>query len=396
MIIALVVIVVALVISALLRMGLASLTRTTRGDAFRDAADGRPGAERVADLLEDRDPIVPSVNVTHGTLMVVGALLGSWLLARSFSGTMLALTMFALWLVLTLVGDLIPRAIGRRKPRTIAYRMSPLLALALRIGSWATDIFYDEDDGEEDDEDDDENAGEERLISSVLEFSETVVREVMVPRTDMVVIGSDATFMELLTVVHEHGFSRVPVIAESLDDVVGLVIVKDLLPLLASGTHPDKVSDVMRSIDFVPETKKVPELLTEMQASKSHLAVVVDEYGGTAGIVTIEDLLEELVGEIVDEYDEDELLIEEQGHGRWAVDGRMSVEELSEIVGSDLPHEEWDTVAGLVLGLAGRVPEEAESFPVGDVTLTVRRVQGRRVSMVEVERVLSGVAEESR
>lgn len=397
MIVAFVVIVLAVVISAMLRVGLASLTRTSRADAYRDASEMRPGAERISRLLDDRDIIVPSVNVTHAALMVLAGVLGAWVLARSATGTMLAVAMIAMFFALTVLGDLIPRAVGRRRPRLIAYRMSSLLALAIRIGSWATDIFYDEPDDEEDEQADDEQAGEDRLISSVLEFSETIVREVMVPRTDMVLIASMAPFDELLAVIAENGFSRIPVVGDGPDDVIGMVIAKDLIPVLAAGPRPGSVVDVMRRIDFVPETKRVAELLREMQASKSHMAVVVDEYGGTAGIVTIEDLLEELVGEIVDEYDDDELLIEERSHGLWAVDGRMAVEELSEIVGCELPDEEWDTVAGLVLGLAGRVPKESERFFVGDVTIKVERLQGRRVALVEVERaVATSFAEDAR
>jgi putative hemolysin len=157
------------------------------------------------------------------------------------------------------------------------------------------------------------------------------------------------------------------------------------------------VVDVMRRIDFVPETKRVAELLREMQASKSHMAVVVDEYGGTAGIVTIEDLLEELVGEIVDEYDDDELLIEERSHGLWAVDGRMAVEELSEIVGCEFPTRSGTRWPVWCSGWRDGFPRSLRGFYVGDVAIKVERLQGRRVALVEVERVVAtAVAEDAR
>ncbi len=389
MIPAIVVVVLTVLGAALLRLGLASLARTPRADALRDVVEHRAGARRVADLLEDREVVAPAVNVIHALLLVFAAVVGSWVLSRSAVGTPLALALSTMTMALVVIGDLVPRAIGRRRPRSPAYRLAPILALSVKVGSWATEIFADEDDEDDHGDEDEDDAGESKLISSVLEFSETIVREVMVPRTDMVMIGRDSGFGDLLVVFEEHGFSRIPVVGEGPDDVIGLVIVKDLLPVLAAGELPERLSTVMRSIDFVPETKRVPELLREMQASKSHLAVVVDEYGGTAGIVTIEDLLEELVGEIVDEYDDEELLIEERGEGRWAVDGRLPVEELSELVDSELPDEDWDTVAGLVLGQAGRVPKESERFVVGEVALTVRRMQGRRVVLVEVERLTS-------
>jgi CBS domain containing-hemolysin-like protein len=384
----LIVAIVIVLVAGTLRAGAVALLRTPRADALRDASDHRAGASRVAAILDRRDRIVPSVNVTHAALLVAAAVLGTWSLARVVFGGSLALALVAAAIVLIVVADLMPRALGRRRPRALAYRLALLLQLAVGLGSWATDLMIeDPEDQRGTDGEEDEDEDETQLITSVLEFSETIVREVMVPRTDMVTISGEASFAELLVLFDEHGFSRVPVVGDGPDDVIGLVIIKDLLPVFLSDRKPQRVAEVMRSIDFVPETKRVPELLREMQASKSHIAVVVDEYGGTAGIVTIEDLLEELVGEIVDEYDDEELLIEERGEGRWAVDGRLAVEELSDLVGSTLPDEEWDTVAGLVLGLAGRVPHESECFEIGDVALTVSRVQGRRVALVEVERL---------
>jgi CBS domain containing-hemolysin-like protein len=393
----------ALIASALLilvagfaRAGAASLVRTPRADALHDAAEHVPGARRVAEMLEERQVIVPSINIVHSILLVGAALPAAWALSSSVEGFMLVVSLIVLGLVLVSCGDLIPRAIGRRNPRLLAYRLALLLGMFIRFGSQAAEIMSDDvdnnnyDGGDGDSEDHDEI----ELITSVLEFSETIVREVMVPRTDMTSVPADASLAELLKIIDAYGFSRIPVVGDSLDDVVGMIIVKDLLPRLASGDLPSNARTVMRSIDFVPETKRVSDLLRDMQASKSHMAVVVDEYGGTAGLVTIEDLLEELVGEIVDEYDEDELLLEQTSADRWRVDGRLSVSDLSEAVDVELPEEEWDTVGGLVLGLAGRVPVENERFELGDLILTVERVQGRRISEITVQRMVG--AEEAR
>jgi CBS domain containing-hemolysin-like protein len=388
-----VVAVVLLLVAALLRAGIASLLRTTRTQAVVDAAEERMGARRAAVLLEEREMLAPAANMVHALLLVSAAIIASWVIVRT--SAQVAVGLVALAAIVVLVGDLLPRAVGRRRPRVLAYRLSGLLAAATHFGSWATDMVDDDDDGEHDaDPDDDESESE--LISSVLEFTETIVREVMVPRTDMVTISGADSIETLLRLFEEHGFSRIPVVGEGPDDVVGLVIVKDLLPVLASRSIPDRVSVVMRPIDFVPETKRIPELLREMQASKSHIAVVVDEYGGTAGIVTIEDLLEELVGEIIDEYDDEELLVSQTAAGVWLVDGRLPVAELSELVGSELPDEEWDTVGGLVLGLAGRVPAEGERLETGVVSLAVVGIQGRRVALVEVSVVKPAVPEEAR
>jgi putative hemolysin len=378
---------VALVLAAVLRAGGASLLRTTRTDAMRDVAEGVPGADAISRLLEDREVLQPAVTAVHAGLLVSAAFPIAWMIARSIQGTPLIVAMVLLAFGLVLVADLGPRAVGRSRPQRLAYRLAWLLKIATRIGRWANDLLPDAETEEEEPTVAAEEEEERKLISSVIEFSETIVREVMVPRTDMVTIATDGSVDQLLALVKEHGFSRFPVTESNGDEVVGLVIAKDLLPLVNGGVRPAKIGEMMRPIDFVPETKRVSDLLHEMQASKAHLMMAVDEFGDLAGLVTIEDLLEELVGEIVDEYDEDEALVQSIAQGAWRVDGRASVDELSEQVAMSLPDEEWDTVGGLVLALAGRVPEEGEELSLGDLRFIVRRVQGRRVAEVEVRRV---------
>ena len=384
---------IALLVAGLLRAGAASLVRTPRADALQDASEGVPGANRVAVLLEEADLIVPSINIVHSILLLLAAIPTTWALTVDTKGGPASLIyLLALGVTLALVGDLLPRMAGRSRPRKLAYRLSRLLKASVGFGSRAVEMIFEEPEDDED-ESDENNEGEVGLIESVLGFSETIVREVMVPRTDMVTVQATAPLGVLLDLIEEHGYSRIPVVGDGIDDVVGMVIAKDLLLRLANGDRPELVSEVMRPIDHIPETKRIPELLRDMQASKSHMAVVVDEFGGTAGLVTIEDLLEELVGEIVDEFDDDELLCEELEDGTWKVDGRLSVDELSEVIDLPLPDEEWDTVAGLVLGLAGRVPREQERFEIDGVALTVKRVQGRRVQQVEVERLPQSMSE---
>lgn len=378
-------------VAAVLRAGAASLVRTPRADALHDAAEERKGASIVARLLEQQQVIVPAVNIVHSALLVTAGVMGAYGMARTAdpaTGAPALASLAVLVILLMVAGDLLPRTIGRSRPRRLAYRLAPFLAVAIRMGARAAEIIGDDQEPATDGHGGEDEENEEiELISSVLEFSETIVREVMVPRTDIVAVEADANLDRVVRLLGEHGYSRIPVIGESLDDVRGVVIVKDLLTKLAAGERPRSVADVMRPVEFVPETKRAADLLREMQASKSHLAIVVDEYGGTAGLVTIEDLLEELVGEIVDEYDEDENWIQEQADGSWLVDARLSVAELAEVVQCDLPDEEWDTVGGLVLGLAGRVPREGEGFQVDGVILTPTRVQGRRVVEVSVARM---------
>jgi CBS domain containing-hemolysin-like protein len=367
----------------LVRFAGASLVRTPRADALHDAAEGYPGAATVARLLDDRAAIQPALGVVHAAFLVAAAIPAAWALSAVASGPGLAASLVGLGAALVLAGDTVPRALGRTRPDGPAYRFSALLALAIRVGRRATDLIPDDSEevAEEQDADDQE---EIELISQVLEFTDGIVREVMVPRTDMVTVAASHDTDHALDVILEGGRSRIPVTGDDLDDIVGVLYARDLLVLFDEGAGTRLVSQVMREPSFVPETKKVSELFRELQEQKVHMAIVVDEFGGTAGLVTMEDLLEEIVGEIVDEYDEEEILVESVGNGVFVVDGRLLVDDLEEVVERDLPEGDWDTVGGLVLGLAGRVPEEGEVFHLEGLSVTPELVQGRRVSRVRV------------
>jgi CBS domain containing-hemolysin-like protein len=379
-----VVAVVLMVVAAVLRAGGSSLMRTPRADALRDAGeDGTSGAETVARLLEDRSEIQPALSTTITALVVLAVILMTWALTDMFGGIELGIALLAMTIGLLLVVDVVPRWIGRNRPRTLAYRLAPALSVAIRLGAAAGDLIADPDD---DDSDDDPADAEEReLIMSVLEFTDTIVREVMVPRTDMVTIEGSASTDDAVDLVLQSGRSRIPVTGESVDHVVGVIYGRDLLELFDQEASPRSVLDISHEAYFVPETKPISELLREMQASQQHMAIVIDEFGGTAGLVTIEDLIEEIVGEIVDEYDEEEPMIVEVD-GSWLVDARLDVDDLAEVVGVELPSDEWDTVGGLVLELAGRVPEEGEAFDHDGLIFTAYSVQGRRVAKVRVTR----------
>jgi CBS domain containing-hemolysin-like protein len=225
---------------------------------------------------------------------------------------------------------------------------------------------------------------ERELIESIIEFGDTVVREVMVPRPDMVTVDTTFRIGDALEVMLLNGYSRVPVSAEGIDDIVGVVIAKDLMRADRDGKGDEPVTECMRPVRYVPETKRVAELLPEMQAEQSHMALVVDEYGGTAGLVTLEDLIEELVGEIVDEFDREEAMIEPLPGGDVRVNARMPVDELNELLDIELPEGDWDSVGGLMFHLLGHVPVEGESVDVDGHVLRAERVQGRRIGRVRI------------
>ncbi len=232
------------------------------------------------------------------------------------------------------------------------------------------------------------------LIESVIEFGDTIVREVMVPRPDMTTIAGTATVVDALEVGSNAGYSRLPAVGDDIDDVVGLVYVKDLIRAELAGEDDRAVSELIRPPRFVPETKKVPQLLREMQTESFHMALAVDEYGGIAGLVTLEDLIEEIVGEIVDEYDVEEALVERQPDGAVRVDGRILIDEFHDLTGWELPEGDFDTVAGLVLDRLGRLPKVNDTIDEPGVRLVVERVTGRRVTKVMARRVAAEVIEE--
>ena len=226
---------------------------------------------------------------------------------------------------------------------------------------------------------------ERELIESIIEFGDTVAREVMVPRPDIVTVDHDATVTRALDVAIEHGFSRLPVLGPNEDDdVVGLAFTKDLMRAEREGEGGKPVTDLMRSVRFVPESKPVNRLMREMQAEKFHLALVADEYGAISGLITLEDCLEELVGEIVDEHDEEEPTIEHVGEAEYLVDGGLAIGDLNELLDADLPDEDWDTVGGFLFGTLEHVPEPGESVPFDGWTFTVVEMEGRRVRRVRV------------
>jgi len=226
---------------------------------------------------------------------------------------------------------------------------------------------------------------EQAMIQGVFELTRTVVREVMTPRTDIVAVDAEAELPKILEVAASSGFSRLPVMRESLDEIVGVVVVKDLLGRVVAGDTETRAAAVMREPFFVPDTKPGDDLLAELRHKKTHIAIVVDEFGGTDGLVTLEDLVEEIVGEIYDEHDvaQTSLVVAD---GRVLVDGGYSFSDLLDRFDLEPPADidEYDTVAGYVLAMLGRMPAEGDRVPVGDAELLVRALTDRRITRLEV------------
>ena len=389
----------------------AALARVSRTRAAELVDAGRRGSAALARVVEEPAPTL-SVATFLRVLAESGAAVAVTLVATGttavwwHAGLAAAAIMAALLFVVVGVG---PRTIGRQHADTVglvaapvvtalARVLGPLARLLVAVGNMLTpgpgyrdgpfaseaelrdlvDIASETDLIESD---------EREMIHSVFELGDTIAREVMVPRTALVSVDTGTTLHRAMTLFLRSGFSRVPVTGDGLDDVLGIVYVKDVARRLH--VHPDSarsqvVDDVMRPVHFVPDSKPVDDLLREMQRTSAHVAVVVDEYGGTAGLVTLEDILEEVVGEISDEFDADPPDVEPLPDGAFRVPSRMHTEDVGDLFGLDVDDEDVDTVGGLLAKSLGRVPIAGARGTIRGLDLTADRFEGRRKQLATV------------
>ena len=236
--------------------------------------------------------------------------------------------------------------------------------------------------------------GERQMIFSIIQLRDTLAREIMVPRIDMLALDVLTPLTDAVDALLQSGHSRVPVFEETVDNTLGLLYAKDLLQVWRMGDHLNSLRELLRPAYFVPEAKKVDELLTELQAQRIHMAIVVDEYGGVAGLVTLEDIVEEIVGEILDEYDQaEEAPYQVLKTGEYIFLGRVDLDDFNEIMSSHLPVEEADTIGGFMYSRIGRVPEVGEKVQADSLLLTVEQVSGRRIRKVRAQWLLPDTGE---
>jgi len=403
-----------LVVTALLAAAETVLERVSLVRSLRLDDEEAPGADALLWLMEHRTTARNGVLVATVAVRVVFAALV--LLAADELGLAPAtVALFVAVLLSLVVGEVAPRTWVLRHLEATALRLAPGLRLLVRLldpvarlvvdagrllvrtrrevpGPYSTeeelrDLLAEEEADEPIPDD------ERAMITSILELGDTVVREIMVPRPDMVTVEADAELREVIETVIDHGRSRIPVRRGSGDAIIGVVHAKDVLARLATRPGSGQWSDLVRPAHFVPETKRVDRLLSELRDEAIHQAIVVDEYGAVTGLVTIEDVLEEIVGEIVDEHDDEAPLVEVLDGGRLRVDARLPVGDLEELLSAELPAEDWDTVGGLVFGIIGHVPDEGEHVELQGLRFVAERVQGRRVAHVLVERLPEPIEE---
>ena len=400
-----------LVLAVLLAAVETALGRITRSWGTQLLQDARPGALALQRLLVDPAraiTVATMVRVLAEAVVVACAVVVAVLLGAPWWGTLLTAA-GAGFLLFALVG-VAPRTLARQYPDTVALLGAPfLVVLAVPLGGlvdlvvrlanalvpgrgYPSGPFASEAELIELVEQAEADAVIERneslMLQRVVHLGDTVAREVMVPRTDMLAIDAGTDLERTLRLHLRSGFSRIPVVGRDSDDVRGLSYLKDVAARLQdarsrSDTRAGTVDDVMRPVVFVPESKAADDLLADMQAGSVHLAVVVDEYGGVAGLVTIEDLLEEIVGQISDEYDREAPEAEQLEAGRWRVSARTHLLGLAEVTGVDIEDDEVDTVAGLLAKELGRVPITGSTVDVGGLRLTADR-RGRRNRLLTV------------
>jgi len=370
------------------------------------ADDALPGSATLVRLLDRSESAMSSLRLVRFASVVGAISLVSVIVLDRAGVGWLAFVLGAYGVVTYPIVETVPRGWASRRPDQVARRLAPMamaihrfapvrwVAAFLEVvfgrfvpaGGNASVVSEDElialtEEAAAGDEIEDE---ERELIESVFALGDTVVREVMAPRTDMVTVSAEATVSEVLDLALERGLSRIPVIGDDVDDIVGVCFVKDLTRTERRDEGGRMVGTLMRRARFVPETKHADDLLRQMQAGEHHMAIVVDEYGGTAGLVTLEDLVEELVGEIVDEFDHEEPIWETLAGGDVRVHGRMPVDQLNHLVDAELPEGDWDTVGGLIFDSLGRVPEVGEVMESGGLKLVVEKMEGRRITRVRL------------
>jgi putative hemolysin len=396
-----------------------AIVSTRKSRRLQLIEEGNHAAELVNNLAEDATRLLTTEQLVLKFVgfFIIGlaASVYTLRLAQLFTldnlTAMIIITIMAVFITL-IFGELVPREIARNYAEPIAlwsiypfnllsHLATPLARLITGMGRLLTGRWGDSGDynigtiTEEDLRtyvDASEEGGllkedEKEMIYSIFDLGDTLAREIMVPRIDIVAVEADASISEALEIILEAGHSRLPVFDDHIDNIMGILYAKDLLAHWHKGGEPRTVRGLEREVYYVPETKPVRDLLRELQLKKVHIAIVVDEYGGTAGLVTIEDILEEIVGEIQDEYDVDEFYMDRISDDEYIFSARVDLDDINDIMSVELPTAESDTLGGLVYTMLGRVPTIGDSVDVTDVRLTVLAVEGRRIGTVKIQRL---------
>ena len=408
----LIILIVALILCAMASAAETALTSVSRITLKNKVEEGDQKAIQIERLISQPNVFLSTILVVNSVAVIVASSMAT-VLALRFSpnyGELIATILISL--VVLIFCEITPKTAAVQNPmrwaralvnpvRGAAWFLHPVVWLLTSItntlvrllggrikhrGPFVTEeelrllVSVGEEEGVLEEE-------ETEMINSIFEFADTTVREVMIPRIDMVTLESDATVDEAVEVALQGGFSRIPVYEETIDNIIGVLYTKDMLRQLREGHNSSPIRDLVRPAYFVPETKKLDDLLRELRQRRIHMVIIVDEYGSVSGLVTIEDLVEEIVGDIRDEYDREENLYEQVSQYEYLFDAKISIDEFNELMDADLEGEGYDTLGGFLYAQLDKIPVAGDTITFKNLTFTVLTTRGRRITKVKVERL---------
>ena len=401
--------VICVLLSAFFSSSEVALISITRAKARTLANEGKPGSKAVVALKESPEHLLITILIGNNIVNVAAAALATSIAIQVFGDIGVGIATFFVVIVLLVFGEIGPKIYAARASDSFALTVAPVILFLSRIFSpfiWIVErvsptFGIGKETGEpsvtEEEikewidvgkEDGTIEQGEQDMLYSVLEFADTTAREIMTPRVDVTLMEDTVTFEEAIRIFNETGFSRIPVYHDQIDNITGILNVKDVFSAMVSHRKDSTIKEVMYDPMFVPETKKIDDLLKELQVHRVQMAIVIDEYSSFVGIATVEDILEEIVGDIMDEYDKEEPDIQNISEGVFVVDAQMWVEDINERMEIDLPVDEsYETVGGLIIDRLGHIPlhpGEKVEINEGKITLAVMQMHGRRIVKAKV------------
>ncbi|OOM16721.1 HlyC/CorC family transporter [Clostridium saccharobutylicum] len=377
--------------------------------------EGVPGAELVEKLTEDQNKLLSAILIGNNVANIGASSIATMVATNIFGSSGVGIATGIMTILILIFGEVTPKSIAKQNPESVSLKVAkfirfvvvvfkPIVYIFAAISSLVIRILggnpnesessITEEElktmvGVSEEEGVLENV-EKEMIFNVFEFADQQVKDIMVQRVDIVSIDEEATYDEVMEVIKNEQFSRIPVYNQTIDNIIGFLNVKDLA-MVENARENFNVNKYIREPFYTFEFKKIVELFKEMKKSRNHIAVVLDEYGGTVGIVTIEDLVEEIVGEIEDEYDEEKKSVQVIRDNEYVVEGSVKLHEISELIGVDIDSEEFDSVGGFMIGELGRMPEEQEEVAINKIKFIAEKIEKNRIKKV---RIFTNVEEE--
>lgn len=403
-----IVLIILLVLSGFFSMSETALMALSKIRIRHMVEDGVKGAKLVEKLTQDPNKLLGAILIGNNIVNILASSLATTLFVNAFGASGVGIATAVMTVLVLIFGEITPKSIAKQKSEQVALKVSKPISIIVKlfkpfIGIFtfissgfirllggnpkASEPFITEEElrtmvGVSEEEGVLEDV-EKEMIFNVFDFADSQAKDVMVQRVNIVAVDSDATYEEVLDVIKKEQFSRIPVYNQTIDDIIGMLYVKDLI---IAGQNKDnfKVTDYMREPYYTFEFKKIKELFNEMKKTRNHISVVLDEYGGTVGIVTIEDLIEEVFGDIEDEYDDYNNEIEVIKEDEYVVDGSSKLDDISELIGVNMESEEFDSIGGLIIGELGRFPENKEEVNISNIRFVVEEVDKNRIKKVRI------------